>query len=128
MDKDFVLLHQVHPVKLAFDVAAAVASNVLLWRHRPCVGLVVRFAGPMVGSAVVLRFADVGRLRRRPAGQYIVHNMPPTSQFLRLAGDAAMAYGSWRRNPKLMAAGLGIIVLGWSRGIFSRTFQEVERA
>jgi hypothetical protein len=31
MPNDLVL-HQVHPVKLSFDITASVASNVLLWR------------------------------------------------------------------------------------------------
>jgi hypothetical protein len=60
---DRVLLHQVHPVKLAADISASLISNTLLWRHRPVAGIVTRYALPVVGSAVVLSFADVERLR-----------------------------------------------------------------
>ena len=34
IDRDAILVHQVHPVKLAFDIGASVVSNVLLWHHR----------------------------------------------------------------------------------------------
>jgi hypothetical protein len=33
-----ILIHQVHPVKLAFDLSASAVSNVLLWRHRLSAG------------------------------------------------------------------------------------------
>lgn len=39
-------------------------------------------------------------------------HMPPTAHAARLAGDAVMAYGAWRRRPGLMAAGLAPVALG----------------
>jgi hypothetical protein len=43
--------------------------------------------------------------------------MPPAAQAVRLAGDAVMAYGAWRRRPGVMAAGLAAVALGWSHGL-----------
>jgi hypothetical protein len=114
---DRVLLHQVHPVKLAADISASLVSNTLLWRHRPLAGIVIRYALPVVGSAVVLSFADVERLRDTAAGRYVLANMSPGAMAVRLAGDAVMAVGSWYRRPPLIALGLVIVAAGWSQGL-----------
>lgn len=112
-----VLLHQVHPAKLAVDIGTSVVSNVLLWRHRLAAGLVVRYASPVVGSVLVLRFADLERLARSRAGQYVLQHMPPAMVALRLAGDTLMAVGAWKHRPVWLAVGLVLVVLGWSDGI-----------
>jgi hypothetical protein len=38
VDSESILLHQVHPVKLAFDISASIVSNALLWQHRLTAG------------------------------------------------------------------------------------------
>jgi hypothetical protein len=112
-----VLLHQVHPLKLVADISASVISNTLLWRHRLLAGLVTRYALPIAGSAVVLTFADVERLRGTPAGRYVLAHMPPSAVAVRLAGDVVMAVASWKRRPLLIALGLLIVAAGWSQGL-----------
>src|SRR5258708_18496691 len=113
-----ILVHQVHPVKLAFDVSASVVSNVFLWRHRLGAGLVSRYLLPVVGSALVLGFADVDRLRDTPRGRYVREHMPPASTALRLGGDTLMAVGAWRRKPSWLLTRALIVVAGWSHGAF----------
>jgi hypothetical protein len=66
-------------------------SNVLLWRHLLRAGLAVRLALPVLGSALVLRFADLEPLRETPAGAYVLANMPLSAMAVRLAGDVMMA-------------------------------------
>lgn len=116
IDREAVLLHQVHPVKLAFDISAFAASTVLLWQHHLRPGLIVRFGLPMIGSAAVLRWADLDILREHPRGRYVLDNMPPAAQAVRLVSDAITAYGAWQRRPTVIATGLGIIAAGWSYG------------
>lgn len=118
MNANSVLVHQVHPVKLAFDISASVVSNVLLWRHRLRAGLVSRYLLPVAGSALVLGFADVDRMRDTPRGRYVLEHMPPASTALRLGGDTLMAVGAWRRKPSWMVAGALIVAAGWSHGAF----------
>ena len=113
-----ILVHQVHPVKLAFDVSASVVSNVLLWRHRLGAGLLSRYLLPVAGSVLVLGFADVDRLRDTPRGRYVLEHMPPASTALRLGGDTLMAVGAWRRKPSWLVAGALIVAAGWSHGAF----------
>jgi hypothetical protein len=114
---DRLLSHQVLPAKLAVDVAASFVSNALLWRHHLGLGLLVRFGLPLVGSALVLSFADGEGLRSTPAGAYVLAAMPPGAMAARLAGDALMAVGSWHHQPPAIAAGLLIVVASWSHGL-----------
>jgi hypothetical protein len=115
MDPETVLLHQVHPAKLAFDICASIISNVLLWQHRLGVALLARYVPPVVGSVLVIRYADVEGLRDTPQGRYVLEQMPPASVALRLAGDVGI--GAWRRRPSWMAAGALMVVAGWSHGL-----------
>jgi hypothetical protein len=117
---DRVLLHQVHPVKLAADISASLISNTLLWRHRLAAGIVTRYTLPVVGSAIVLSFADVERLRDTVPGRYVLANMSSATIALRLAGDTVMALGSWYRSPRMVALGLMIVAAGWSQGLAIR--------
>ena len=118
VDADTMLVHQVHPVKLAFDVTASLLSNFLLWQHRLGAGLASRYLLPIAGSAVVLRFADLEALRRTPRARYVLEHMPPATTALRLGGDTLMAVGAWRRRPSWIVAGTLLVVAGWSHGVF----------
>ncbi|TME91925.1 MAG: hypothetical protein E6I52_26065 [Chloroflexi bacterium] len=89
----------------------------VLWRRRLVAGLFVRYASPVVGSVLVLRFADVERLSSSRGGQYVLQHMPPAMVALRLAGDTLMAVGAWKHRPVWLAVGLLLVVLGWSDGI-----------
>ena len=119
MDGDALLLHQVHPAKLATDVGAEFVSGVLLWRRRLAWGLATHVLPPLLASAAVLRWADLEALRRRRAGRYVLAHMPPVAQGVRLAGDAMVAYGAWRRRPAVVVAGVAVVGLGWSHGLLS---------
>src|SRR5438128_1029152 len=112
-----VLVHQVHPAKLAVDIGTSVVSNALLWRRSLVAGLFVRYASPVVGSVLVLRFADLERLSRSRAGQYVLQHMPPAMVALRLTGDTLLAAGAWKHRPVWFAVELVLVVLGWSDGI-----------
>jgi hypothetical protein len=114
-----ILLHQVHPVKLAFDISASVISNFLLWQRRLGAAILTRYTLPVVGSLFVLRFADVERLRDTRQGRYVLQHMPPAATALRLTGDVVMGFGAWRRRPKWMVAGALLVAAGWSHGLAS---------
>ncbi len=118
MDADTILIHQVHPLKLATDVSASIVSNILLWQHRLGPALLARYLPPVVGSALVIRFGDMDGLRRSGRARYAVEHMPPATTAIRLAGDVVMGVGSWRRRPGWIAAGALIVAAGWSHGLF----------
>jgi hypothetical protein len=116
-DHQAVLLHQVHPVKLAADISSSLVSTALLWRRHLLAGLLVRYIPPVLASAALLRFADLDARRDRPSSRYVVAHMPLAAQATRLLGDTTMAYGAWRRRPATVALGILLIALGWSDGL-----------
>jgi hypothetical protein len=123
VDADTILIHQLHPLKLAADISASVVSNILLWQHRLGPALLARYLPPIAGSALVIRFGDMDALGQTRRARYIREHMPPASTDIRLAGDVGMAVGSWRRRPAWIAAGALIVAAGWSHGLF---FEPVE--
>lgn len=114
------LLHQVHPAKIGADVTASIISNVLLWQEKPVTGVAVRCVLPIASSAAVLGLADLDALARTRRGRYVLAHMPPAAQAVRLAGDALMGLGAYRRSPALFVAGAAVVVLGWSHGFWSQ--------
>jgi hypothetical protein len=117
VDQEAILVHQVHPVKLAFDIGASILSNLLLWQHRLGAAIFARYLPPLVGSALVINFADLESLKHSPRGQYVLYHMPPEAMAIRLGGDFVMAIGSWRRRPTWIVGGALIVVAGWSHGL-----------
>jgi hypothetical protein len=117
VDADTILVHQVHPVKLAADVGASIVSNILLWQHRLGAAIFARYLPPVVGSALVINFADLKSLKGTPRGRYVLEHMPLESMAIRLGGDLVMAVGSWRRKPSWIVAGALIVAAGWSHGL-----------
>lgn len=115
--RDDALVHQVHPVKMGTDIAAAIASTALLWRRRPLAGLLIRYLPPMAASALVLAMADLDRLRDTSAGRYAVRHMPDGAVAARMAGDTVMAAAAWRRSIPGIAVGAALIAAGWSHGL-----------
>jgi hypothetical protein len=118
MDRDAVLIHQVHPLKIGADVTASMVSNVLLWRHRLAPAMAVRLGLPIAGSAVVLSSADMDRLRGSAAGRYVLAHMPPSAVIVRLTGDVIMAAGAWRRSWRMVGLGALTVAAGWSHGLW----------
>jgi hypothetical protein len=113
------LVHQVHPAKLAADIGAAAVSTVLFWRHRLVLGLLVFLVPALVASVLVLR-GDLSAYRDSAAGRYVLVHMPPSMQAVPAVSAVVLAVGGWRRSPGLIAAGLGLVGLGWSHGLLSR--------
>jgi hypothetical protein len=111
------LLHQVHPAKLAVDISASAISCALLWKHRLAAGLAVHYLAPVVGSAVILRVANVDRLVNTPGGSYVLTHMPPLMVALRLLGDTLMTIGAWRKRPDAILSGMLLVAVGWSHGL-----------
>jgi hypothetical protein len=118
------LYHQIHPAKLAADIAAELASTVLLWRHRLVAGLLVRLLPPVVASSMLMRrTADLERLRASAAGRYVRDHMTPQAQGVRAVGDVLTAIGAWKRRPSIVAAGAALIAAGWCNGLMTQEQQ-----
>ncbi len=117
---DGAVIHQVHAAKIGADVGAAIVSNILLWRERPAAAVAVRLLVPVAASGAVLALADLDGLSRTRRGRYVLVHMPPAAQAVRLAGDALMGLGAFRRSVPLLLAGATAIGVGWSHALWPR--------
>ena len=117
MNKEDLVLHQVHWAKLTADVTASVVSLALIWRGHRRLGLTIHLGLPVLASAVLLLRADTERLRSTRRGRYVLKHMPVAAQTVRLAGDAVMTIGAWRRNWLVVAVATLVVVAGWSHGL-----------
>lgn len=115
---DGAVIHQVHPAKIGADIGAAVVSNALLWHERPRAAMAVRLLVPAAASGAVIALADLDGLSRTRRGRYVLAHMPPSAQAVRLAGDAVMGIGAYRRNALLLLAGAAVIGVGWSHALW----------
>jgi hypothetical protein len=115
--KEKILFHQVHPAKLATDIAAAVVSLYFLWQHDLAIGLATHFVPPPIGSAAVICFADLEPYKTSRIGAYLARYMTPTAQAARLAGDLITAVAAWYQSPAGIVCGLAIILAAWTYGL-----------
>jgi hypothetical protein len=118
--KEIFLLHQVHPIKLATDISAAVISLYYFWKRELVVGLLTHIVPPPLGSAIVIRFADLERYENSRLGAYLFRYMIPAAQATRLAGDLVTFFAAWLHSPAGIAAGLIITLAAWRYGLLRR--------
>ena len=114
--KEKLLFHQVHPAKLATDIGAALVSLYLLWQHQLVIGLLTHFIPPPIGSAAVIRFADLETYKNSRLGAYLVRYMTPIAQAARFAGDLITVGAAWYQSFAGILFGLAVIAAAWSYG------------
>jgi len=114
--KEKFLFHQVHPAKLATDIGAAIVSLYLLWQHQLVIGLLTHFIPPPIGSAAVIRFADLDSYKNTRLGAYLLRYMTPLAQAARLAGDLITVGAAWYQSFAGILFGLAVIAAAWSYG------------
>ena len=114
--KEKLLFHQVHPAKLATDIGAAIVSLYLLWQQQLVLGLLTHFIPPPIGSAAVIRFADLDSYKNTRLGAYLLRYMTPIAQAARLAGDLITVGAAWYQSFAGILFGLAVIAAAWSYG------------
>jgi hypothetical protein len=112
--RERVLYHQIHPLKLAVDIAGSVASTVLLWRHSLLAGMLVTFLPSIAVTAAMLRWADLRRQKGSAFGRYVAFHMTRTAEAVRFGGQIVIWVGAWVHAGSLIAAGAVVVVLGWT--------------
>ncbi len=117
--REKVLYHQIHPAKLATDIGVTVPSLILLWDGQLLAGLLVMFPS-LVTSALVMRYADLDRLKASRAGAYLARHMSPVVQAVRGLGALTMMFGAWYHTLWLIAVGPPVILAAWFHGLLFR--------
>jgi len=111
------LYHQIHPAKLLTDWSTAFAAAWLLWGGHLALGLVVGIVPAPIASALVIRFADLERLKDSALGCYVTRYMTAAAQAVRLLGAAVFWIAAWYHSWVGAVAGLLVIVAAWSYGL-----------
>ncbi len=117
--KEKIIFHQIHPAKLVTDISAAVVSLYFLWQHQLVIGLATHFLPPPIGSAAVIRFADLEPYRSSRVGAYLARYMTPAAQATRLAGDLITLFAAWYQSPAGIGFGVAIVLAAWAYGLLS---------
>ena len=120
---DKILYHQIHPLKLGTDIAAAVVSLYFFWKHQLLLALALHILPPVAASVLVISFADLAREQRSPFGRYVGRMMTRTVEAIRLAGDIITVLGAWYHSYAVIALGLVVIIGAWLSGKARGTLQ-----
>jgi hypothetical protein len=68
-------------------------------------------------SLLLIRLADLEKLKQSAFGRYIGRYMTGLAQFWRLAGFGVMVIGAWYHLAWLIPLGLAAILLAWGWGL-----------
>jgi hypothetical protein len=112
-----VLYHQIHPLKLLADMSAEVISLYLFWRRKLFAGLLASFLPPILASLLIIRWVDLEPYKQSAFGNYLHRYMTPPVVAARILGTVITHLGAWFHRPLLIPLGLGLVLLGWLRGL-----------
>lgn len=112
--REKLLYHQIHPLKLAVDVAKSLASTWLLWRHELLGGLLVAWVPSVVVTMAMVRWMALTRQRDSTFGRYVALHMTHLAEAVRFGGQFAMWFGAWFHVAWAIGAGIVVIILGWT--------------
>ena len=115
-----ILLHQVHPAKLAVDWGTGLGATWLLWDQRLVAALVVGFVPSILVSLYLIFRVDLTRYRDTPLGRYFLSPRTRPGDSLRLFGLVVMWAGGWYTSLPLVLAGLAVILFAWGKGLLAQ--------
>ena len=121
--RERLLYHQIHPLKLSTDIATALGAVILLWTHRLVPALIVGFVPSIAVSIGLIRWADLEPYRRSAFGRYISRFMTRRLELARFAGLIPLWGGAWLRSLPTVAFGAVWIFGCWLWGL--RSFQPI---
>ena len=114
---DRLVLHQLHPLKLATDILVTVPSTRLIWQHRFILGALSAFVPAILVSLLLLETSAfelrLNRLAATRWGAAGLLGMTGTMQCLRLVGLTVVWWGAWQHHWLILVAGLAIVLGGW---------------
>ena len=122
-----ILYHQIHPAKLTADISGGLVSTYLLWNHQFALAMLVAFVPAILASAILLRFADLQRLKDSRFGKYIHRFMDRRIEAWRFAGQILMWFGAWHHRWWAIVVGTFAIIAAWMVGLWYRPPNDVPR-
>lgn len=119
------LYHQIHPFKMATDLAAGAGAVAALAHGWLVAGIALAVVPAAAASFAVLRHADLERLKRSRLGAYVRKYMTPAAQVQRVAGFGLLSVASWNRSYLTAVFAAALIVHAWTQGLLiPRSFKK----
>lgn len=115
--RERILYHQIHLVKLTADVSAGVYALAAFAHGWLLTGAAVAVVVPAAASFAVLTRADLERLKRSRPGAYVRKFMTPAAQVQRIAGFVVLSAAAWTHSYLLGVFGAALIIHAWTRGL-----------
>lgn len=112
------LYQQIHPLRLATDWVTGFSACYLLWQQQMVSAIIVAFLPSLVVSLIIVRFADLHKIKQSPFGRYHKRTYTKTVDLIRFGGFVIMAAGSWIMQLPVAGAGLAVIIGTWTYGLF----------
>ena len=110
------LYQQIHPAKLATDIASFVLSTYIIWVHQLIFGVLAGFIPAIIASVIVVRYADLDRYATSLLGRYVAKYMTRTMEAVRFVGLFVSWVGAWYHIWWIIGVGILIVILAWLRG------------
>jgi len=110
------LYQQIHPAKLATDIASFVLSAYVIWIHQLILGVLVGFIPAIIASVIVIRYANFERYAASRLGRYVAKYMTRTMEAVRFVGLFVSWGGAWYHIWWIIGVGILIVILAWLRG------------
>ena len=114
--KEKELYHQIHPAKLATDIAVFPLSTYLIWIHQLIFGVLAGFIPAIIASAIVARYANLDRYAASRLGRYVGKYMTRTMEAVRFVGLFVSWVGAWYHIWWTIGVGILIVIQAWLRG------------
>jgi hypothetical protein len=115
--RERILLHQVHPAKLALDWGTGLMAAWFFWDHNLPAALIVGFLPSILISVYLILRVDLSRCKETRLGRYFASPLTRPGDPVRLFGLIVMWTGAWINSIPAAAAGLAIIIYGWGKGL-----------
>jgi hypothetical protein len=112
------LYQQIHPVRLIVDWGSGITACYFFWMRDIWTGVAISVLPSLIVSLFVVRFADLEKIQSSPFGRYFKRTYSRTVDIIRFAGFVILAGSSWWHSAPGMIAGLLIIILTWTYGLF----------
>jgi uncharacterized membrane protein YesL len=80
------LYQQIHPAKLATDIASFVLSTYIIWIHQLILGVLAGFIPATIASVIVVRYANLERYVASRLGRYVAKYVTRTMEAVRFVG------------------------------------------
>ncbi len=119
-NKEKILYHQIHPLKLITDISTGFFTTYLLWQHNLFLFSILFLLPSVIVTLILVKFFNLEKQRKSKLGKYVSKFMPPLFQSIRLFGQVIMWVSAWYQSGIFVFIGFLVIVFGWSKGLISK--------